>query len=462
METIDSQAMTIRYAPPSFYGPIIDESALPVQNIVFDPPLQDPMDARKRLIALSEMSTTENARFAQAIASHPLWDQYNMEVFLCVIDAIVMHPIALVGLGLLAVLMAGPIQAEHAAQMKHGHVLLLAQSTIHAHAYTSFLILFPVLVLLTLRLVSGMSRKWTNAAPIPSDLSRIPSWAFRTLFLPTLPRLDSESWKEETVVITGGARGLGAVLALRLSQKGARVITLDVTKTTVKHSNLVAYHCDLSKRNEVFSVIRNILYRHGPPSILINNAAIRNGHPLLDVSVDDIARLMDTNTMAHFWTLKEFLPAMVEKKRGHIVTVSSTMGQTSVAQMTDYVASKHAIVGLHESLRFELDSIYKTPFVRTTLVTTGHLQETSMFSGIHYNAFARFFAPTVSTKKVADAVVDALDNQESRTVAIPWFAAVVPVLRLLPSFMRDGVQALLGANHSMTTAPRAAPSRENK
>ncbi|WFD21707.1 hypothetical protein MEQU1_000362 [Malassezia equina] len=93
---------------------------------------------------------------------------------------------------------------------------------------------------------------------------------------------------------------------------------------------------------------------------------------------------------------------------------------TSVAQMTDYVASKHALVGLHESLRFELDTIHKTPFVRTTLVTTGHLDETSMFSGIHYNRFARFVAPCVQVGKVAEAIVDALEKQESRTIVKPW------------------------------------------
>lgn len=97
-------------------------------------------------------------------------------------------------------------------------------------------------------------------------------------------------------------------------------------------------------------------------------------------------------------------------------------------------------MGLHESLRFELDTIHKTPFVRTTLVTTGHLDETSMFSGIHYNRFARFVAPCVQVGKVAEAIVDALEKQESRTIVKPWYVAAAPLLRVLPSFLHDGIQ----------------------
>lgn len=102
------------------------------------------------------------------------------------------------------------------------------------------------------------------------------------------------------------------------------------------------------------------------------------------------------------------------------------------------------MVGLHESLRFELDTIYKTPFVRTTLVTTGQLDETGMFSGIQYNRFARFFAPCVQVKSVAEAIVDTLEKQESRTIVKPWYVAAAPLLRLLPSFVHDGIQWVRG------------------
>lgn len=474
METIDCGGMRIRYAPPSLYGPVVDESALPVQYIAFDPPLRTAMDARKRLVAMSEESEAANAQFARSTTSQDFWGAYNMENLLLALDSVFMHPATLALVCLLAVVLVAPAPSG-TAQTTHGSSIVEWIHTTYAHTHFSVqpmvsmlriplsLFVLTITGALLVRCVQWLSCKWRNAAPMPSEPLHVLPWALHTLTSPTLPRLNSQSWGEETVVITGGARGFGAELALRLAKKGARVITLDVSKTTVKHPNLVAYHCDISRQNEVFSVTRNILYRHGAPSILINNAAVRNGHPLLDLSIGDIARVMDTNTMAHFWTLKEFLPSMVENKRGHVVTISSMMGYTGVAQMVDYVASKHATVGLHESLRFELDSIHKTPFVRTTLVTTGHLQETSMFSGIQYNAFARFFAPPISTARVAEAVIDALESQESRLVAMPWYASWTPVLRLLPSFGRDAVQSLLGADHSMTTASKAQlPGTKNQ
>lgn len=469
MEHISSQGMAIRYSSPSFKGPVVDESAMPVISIPFEPPLETTMDARKRLVAMSESCEKANAKFAQA-ASPEFWSKYNMDVLLRWMDHVLMHPATLAVLAVLAILLASPsplqsaalnddrrTDSEQVAFTAYTYMIHCVHTVVHAVRLPLQLLILPLAVILFIRFLSWLSSAWSNAAPMPNDIAELPTWVMSTLLTPTLPPLTPEQWREEKVVITGGARGLGAVLARRLADKGAHVITLDVAKSTVKHANVVAYRCDISKQNEVLSVTRNILHRHGAPTMLINNAAVRNGYPLLDVSVGDIARVMDTNTMAHFWTLKEFLPSMVEKKRGHIVTVSSMMGQTGVAQMVDYVASKHALVGLHDSLRFELDSIYKTPFVRTTIVTTGHLQETSMFSGIQYNAFARFFAPPISTSSVAEAVVDALESQESRTVALPWYAAWTPALRLLPSFARDGVQALLGANHSMTTAPKAAP-----
>ncbi|WFD29488.1 hypothetical protein MSPP1_000497 [Malassezia sp. CBS 17886] len=263
-------------------------------------------------------------------------------------------------------------------------------------------------------------------------------------------QLDGGAWTKQLVVVTGGANGLGAVLVQRLAEKGARVIVLDVVKAKHKHQNVSVYHCDVSKQSNIVSVSRSILSHHGEPTMLINNAAVRNGRPLLALTETDIAKVFDTGLLAHFWMLKEFLPSMAAKNSGHIVTVSSMMGLTGVAQMVDYVAAKHALVGMHDSLRHELDAIYRTPFVRTTLVTTGHLEDTTMFSGVQYNAFARFVAPVVSTEHIADALLDALENQESRTVALPWYVALIPLMRMVPSFA-------LGANHAMSSiAP--APS----
>ncbi|KAL4400227.1 oxidoreductase [Malassezia pachydermatis] len=144
--------------------------------------------------------------------------------------------------------------------------------------------------------ITVLSRVWTNAEPLPMNQKSIPSWIFKTLTKPTLPRLDEEGWQKQTVLISGGARGLGAMLAIRLAERGAKVITLDVGKTTVKHPNLSAYHCDISKQINVASVARNIIYRHGSPTMLINNAGIRHGFPLLDLTTSAISKYVAIRT----------------------------------------------------------------------------------------------------------------------------------------------------------------------
>jgi len=95
--------------------------------------------------------------------------------------------------------------------------------------------------------------------------------------------------------------------------------------------------------------------------MIVNNAGVIQGKLLVDLSPDDINQTFGVNTLAHFWTLKAFLPGLLKRKQGHIVTVSSAMGLTGVSAMSDYCASKHALIGLHESLRAELDFKYKCP-----------------------------------------------------------------------------------------------------
>ncbi|WFD44706.1 hypothetical protein MPSI1_003376 [Malassezia psittaci] len=455
METIDRDCMCIRYRPRWRPSTIEDLQCLPVLTIKFTPPLIDATDARKRLIELSEWSQAANRRLMHMDDQQDIWDRWNVEVLLAGFNAVIMHPITFGAIVTLALALFFSKREPGCFRMTAS---LAAQfNTCTRFAQNVFIVMLWFCMLLYFaKLISWISHRWQNAAPIPKDsFWSIGGWARDFARQRPLPQLDSHAWSQETVVITGGARGFGAEVALQLADKGAQVITLDVVSANVKHPNLFAYHCDVSKQNEVQSVCRDIIAKHRQPTILINNAAIRNGRPLLAVSQEDIARVLHTNLMAHFWTLKEFLPGMVQRKRGHVVTISSMMGETGVAQMLDYVASKHGLVGLHSSLRHELDAIYQTPFVRTTLVTTGHLKETGLFSGIAYNRLARFLAPTVSIARVSDALVLALESQESCTIALPWYAAWTPILRIMPTFVTDTIQYMLGANHSMSTIVQA-------
>lgn len=134
--------------------------------------------------------------------------------------------------------------------------------------------------------------------------------------------------------------------------------------------------------------------------MLINNAGVASGRLLLDVPDEIIQRTFDVNIVAHFWvrtkncgilnidrynllnllqTTKAFLPKMLEKNHGHIVTIASMAGHVGIAKMVDYCASKHAAVGFDEALGIELETIGDCCYSITGVVsffsslTTTHL-----------------------------------------------------------------------------------------
>jgi len=116
--------------------------------------------------------------------------------------------------------------------------------------------------------------------------------------------------------------------------------------------------------------------------------------------------------MAHFWTLKCFLPQMLKDDDGHIVSIASSAGFTGMPGMVDYCASKFAAVGMAESLDCEIYAMKKQN-VHTTLVCP-YAIDTGMFDGFH-SPFLRILKP----KEVVDAVVDGV-LRNKRHVLIPF------------------------------------------
>ncbi|KAI0068718.1 retinal short-chain dehydrogenase/reductase [Artomyces pyxidatus] len=257
-------------------------------------------------------------------------------------------------------------------------------------------------------------------------------------------------WGEQIVLVTGGASGIGELIANTLAVRNVTVVVLDVNPIVTENYNIVYYKCDVSKWEEVQSVQQQIVAELGHPTVIINNAGVVQGKLLLDLSPEDVKQTFEVNTLAHFWILKAFLPEMIKQKAGHIITMASVAGLVGMAQMTDYNASKAAIISLHESLRYELDKRYKVPQIRTTLVVPGHVQ-TPLFSTVTLPTswLYRFFVPSVQPVTVTKAVIAALDEQHSRTLYLPFYVNFTPFLNSMPSFVRDFAQWLSGADYAM-------------
>ena len=136
-------------------------------------------------------------------------------------------------------------------------------------------------------------------------------------------------------LITGAASGIGRLLAMRLASAGAKLVLWDIDPAGLSQAQaelsstgheVDVYTCDLTSREEIATVAAQTMTECGPIDILINNAGIVSGKNLLDISDREIERTFQVNTLALFWTVRAFLPSMLERDSGHLVTVASAAG----------------------------------------------------------------------------------------------------------------------------------------
>jgi len=169
--------------------------------------------------------------------------------------------------------------------------------------------------------------------------------------------------KERVVLITGGSRGLGLVMAREFQARGARIAICardaeellraqsDLEKTG---TDVLALQCDVSNNSQVQEMVSQVLERYGQIDVLVNNAGVIQVGPLDVMTQADFQRAMDT----HFWgplnTILAVLPSMRERGNGRIVNISSIGGKIGTPHLIPYSASKFALVGLSKGLRSEL------------------------------------------------------------------------------------------------------------
>ena len=259
----------------------------------------------------------------------------------------------------------------------------------------------------------------------------------------------------KNVLVTGGASGLGRLVALKMAGRGATLVLWDLHEGNTarvldelkaqRGRQAWAYCCDVSDRSQVYQTAARVKQEVGPVHILVNNAGVVTGKPLLDASDQEIERTMGVNTMALFWTCKAFLGDMIRAGSGHVVTVASAAGVIGVAGLADYCASKWAAVGLNESLRAELRKT--APGVRTTVVCP-HYVDTGMFRGV--KSRASWLLPILKQDRVAEHIVRAVERNRP-ALMLPRLVGLVPVLRVLPVALFDAAARRLGVQSAMET-----------
>lgn len=251
-----------------------------------------------------------------------------------------------------------------------------------------------------------------------------------------------------TVLVTGGGSGLGRRMALEAARRGARVLIWDISadggtdvRDQIRSAGGVAeaQAVNVADRDSV----KEAAAAAGPVDVLINNAGVVTGRLLLDAADEDIQRTFNVNVMALYWVTRAFLPGMVQRSRGTVVTVASAAGLVGVARQTDYSASKFAAFGFNESLRAELRA-GKTGV--DTLVVCPYYIDTGMFDGVR-TRFPRLL-PILKEEVVAAKVLDGIENGR-RKLVLPPLVNLVPAARLLPVGAFDRLMDVLGINRTM-------------
>ncbi|KAK1801792.1 hypothetical protein P4O66_022428 [Electrophorus voltai] len=192
----------------------------------------------------------------------------------------------------------------------------------------------------------------------------------------------------DVVLITGGGRGIGRHLAKEFAKQGARKVILwgrteKCLRETCEEIAMTGtechyFVCDVGNREEVYQQAKVVREKVGDVTILVNNAAVVHGKTLMKSDDDALLKTQHINTLGQFWTMKAFLPRMLELCHGHVVCINSILSLSSIPGAIDYCTSKASAYAFMESLTLGL---LDCPGVDCTTVLPFHT-DTEMFQGM--------------------------------------------------------------------------------
>jgi NAD(P)-dependent dehydrogenase (short-subunit alcohol dehydrogenase family) len=271
------------------------------------------------------------------------------------------------------------------------------------------------------------------------EIAAVTAGAFSLAKL-ALRKMAHYDFGDKVVLITGGSRGLGLVLAREFAREGARVVICARDEDKLESARIdlqsrgaevLALKCDVTVRSEVAEMINVIHDHYGKIDVLVNNAGVIQVGPLEAMTQEDFAQAMNTHFWAPLHTIMAVLPEMRQRKEGRIVNISSIGGKVSVPHLVPYSASKFALVGLSEGLGAEV----RKDGVRVTTVCPGLMRTGSPrnadFKGRHRAEYAWFSISdslpltSVSAKRAAQEIMLACKRgQANLVISVPAKVAV--------------------------------------
>ena len=200
----------------------------------------------------------------------------------------------------------------------------------------------------------------------------------------------------KTVLITGGASGIGAATAVRFASEGATVVVADRDESALRsieqEHGVVAVTCDVTSRSDVEAAVATAVAQHGSLDVLVTCAGIIRDNLLFKMTDDDWDSVIDTHLKGTFLAVRTAQAPMVEQRSGAIVLISSTSALGNRGQ-TNYSTAKAGLQGMAKTLAIELGPFgVRVNCVAPGFVETAMTRETAERMGVTFEQFVESVA----------------------------------------------------------------------
>ena len=265
-------------------------------------------------------------------------------------------------------------------------------------------------------------------------------------------------YAKKTILITGCCSGIGLEIVKYLAKlrdsTTISLILIDVdkqglTQVEARYRNqfekLIIFNYDISIEDNIEKIAKGI----DKLDVIFQNAGIVFGKDLKELKCKEFKKAMEVNCISHYYIFNKLVLPRLERSSMDYITISSLMGLMGGAKLSDYVASKHASKGLHESIRIEVGNSSNL----NMLLVCPYAIDTGMFDGIYegslWNQVIKTIFPLLKTHDVVDRIMLGIIRKEQYLILPEYLRIFVSMIQVFPIFVYDYILVLMGAKHGM-------------